>query len=172
MAIGGYGAGALSLSWHWPTVLAAAALSGAVAFALGRLFLRLRGYYFALATLGLAVATQSLASARSGFTGGPSGMVGIPSLRLGGYTVFSNRANYFVLLVAGWLAAAFLANVKRSQTGRVLTAIGNDPGAAAMLGVSTARYKTTAFVVSAVLASLGGSMYAFYLRFMSPTSSA
>lgn len=171
MAIGGYGAGALTLSWHWPTVLAAlaaAALSALVALALGRLFLRLRGYYFALATLGLAVATQSLASAWTGLTGGPSGMVAIPSLQLGGYTVFSDRANYFVLLVAGVLAAAFIANVKRGQTGRVLTAIGNDPGAAAMLGINTARYKTVAFVVSAVLASLAGSMYAFYLRFMSP----
>jgi branched-chain amino acid transport system permease protein len=171
MAIGGYGAGALTLSWHWPTTvsaIAAAALSGAVAFVLGRLFLRLRGYYFALATLGLAVATQSLASGWTGLTGGPSGMVAIPSLQLAGYTVFSDRSNYFVLLVAGILAAAFMANVKRSQTGRVLTAIGHDPGAASMLGINTARYKTMAFVVSAVLASLGGSMYAFYLRFMSP----
>lgn len=171
MAIGGYGAGALTLSWHWPTTLAAlaaAALSGLVALVLGRLFLRLRGYYFALATLGLAVATQSLASAWTGLTGGPSGMVGIPSLQLGGYTVFSDRSNYFVLLAAGILAATFIANVKRGQTGRVLTAIGSDPGAASMLGINTARYKTTAFVVSAVLSSLGGSMYAFYLRFMSP----
>lgn len=171
MAIGGYGAGALTLSWHWPTTVAAVAmavLSGVVAFALGGLFLRLRGYYFALATLGLAVATQSLASAWAKLTGGPSGMVAIPSLQLGGYTVFSDRSNYFVLLVVGILAAAFVANVQRSQTGRVLTAIGNDPGASAMLGINTARYKTVAFVVSAVLASLGGSMYAFYLRFMSP----
>jgi branched-chain amino acid transport system permease protein len=171
MAIGGYGAGALTLSLHWPTTVAAiamAVLSGVVAFALGGLFLRLRGYYFALATLGLAVATQSLASAWAGLTGGPSGMVAIPSLQLGGYTVFSDRSNYFVLLVVGILAAAFIANVQRSQTGRVLTAIGNDPGASAMLGINTARYKTMAFVVSAVLASLGGSMYAFYLRFMSP----
>lgn len=171
MAIGGYGAGALTLSWHWPTTVAAVAmavLSGVVAFTLGGLFLRLRGYYFALATLGLAVATQSLASAWAGLTGGPSGMVAIPSLQLGGYTVFSDRSNYLVLLVVGVLAAVFIANVQRSQTGRVLTAIGNDPGASAMLGINTARYKTMAFVVSAVLASLGGSMYAFYLRFMSP----
>lgn len=171
MAIGGYGAGALSLTLHWPTplsALAAAVLSGVVAFVLGRLFLRLRGYYFALATLGLAVATQSLASAWTGVTQGPSGMVGIPSFQLGGYSVFSDRANYFLLLIIGLIATLFIANVKRSQTGRVLTAIGNDPGAASMLGINTARYKTTAFVVSAALASIGGSMYAFYLRFMSP----
>jgi branched-chain amino acid transport system permease protein len=171
MAIGGYGAGLFALKWHWPTTLAAlaaAVASGIIALGLGWLFLRLRGYYFALATLGLAVMTQSLASAWSGVTGGPSGLVAIPSLQLGGYAVFSDRANYFLILVVGLLASAFIANVKRSQTGRVLTAVGHDPGVAAMLGINSAWYKTTAFVVSAVLASVAGSLYAFYLRFMSP----
>lgn len=171
MAIGGYGAGLLALRLHWPTTIAAvamAAVSALVALVLGRLFLRLRGYYFALATLGLAVMTQSLSEAWSGLTGGPSGLVAIPSLQIGGQPIFTDQANYYLLLVVGVVGALFVANVARSQTGRALSAVGSDPGAAAMLGIDAARYKTTAFVVAAVFASLGGSLYAFYLRFISP----
>ena len=171
MAIGGYGAGWLTLNWNWPTTVAlvvAAAASAVVAAVIGIAFLRLRGYYFALATLGLAVVTASLAAALSDVTGGPSGMVGIPSLQLGPLTIFSDRANYYVLLVLGGLGALFVVTLRRSQTGRVLAAVAYDAGAAAMLGVNAARYKTTAFVLSAVFASVGGSLYAFYLRFFSP----
>jgi branched-chain amino acid transport system permease protein len=171
MAIGGYGAGYATLRWQWPTTVALvvmAVVSAIVAALIGAAFLRLRGYYFALATLGLAVITESLASALSGVTGGPSGLVGVPSLQLGSLTIFSDRANYYVLLVVGGLGAWFIANLRRAQTGRVLAAIANDSSAAAMLGIRSARYKTATFVISAVFASVGGSLYAFYLRFISP----
>ncbi|MEU9348527.1 branched-chain amino acid ABC transporter permease [Streptomyces sp. NPDC048278] len=171
MALGGYGAGLLTLRLHWPTTVATVVMalgSALVAALLGGSLLRLRGYYLALATLGLAVITESLASGLPDLTGGPSGLVAIPSLQLGGWTVFSDRANYYVLLAVCALGAWFTANVRRSQTGRVLTSIAADSPAAAMLGINTARYKTQAFVASAVFASVSGSLYAFYLRFMSP----
>ncbi|MET8805889.1 branched-chain amino acid ABC transporter permease [Streptomyces sp. NPDC004546] len=171
MALGGYGAGLLTLRLHWPTTVATvvmALVSATVAALLGGSLLRLRGYYLALATLGLAVITESLASGLTDFTGGPSGLVAVPSLQLGGWTVFSDRANYYVLLVVCALGAWFTANVQASQTGRVLTSIAADGPAASMLGVNTARYKSQAFVASAVFASVAGSLYAFYLRFMSP----
>jgi len=171
MALGGYGAGLLTLRWHWPTLVAMivmAGVSAAVAAGLGTVFLRLRGYYLALATLGLAVITESLASGLTGFTGGPSGLVGVPSLHLGPWEIFSDQANYYLLLVVCGLGAWFVGNLQRSQTGRALSAIAADPAAATMLGINASRYKTSAFVVSAVYASLGGSLYAFYLRFISP----
>ncbi|MGW0082195.1 branched-chain amino acid ABC transporter permease [Streptomyces sp. NPDC003393] len=171
MAIGGYGAGLLTLRLHWPTTVATVVMalaSALLAALLGGALLRLRGYYLALATLGLAVITQSLASGLTDFTGGPSGLVAVPSLQLGGWTVFSDRANYYVMLLVCGLGAWFVANVQRSQTGRALTAVAADTPAAAMLGIDTARYKTQAFVASAVFASVAGSLYAFYLRFYSP----
>lgn len=171
MAIGGYGAGLLALKLHWPTALAAAGMavvSAGVAAVLGAAFLRLRGYYLALATLGLAVITQNLATGLGPLTGGPSGLVGIPSLRLGPIVFFSDQANYYLVLVVCGLGAWFVGNLQRGQTGRALSAIAADPQAAAMLGIKPSRYKTRAFVVSAVFASLGGSLYAFYFRFISP----
>lgn len=171
MAIGGYGAGLLTLAWHWPTTVAMivmAGISALVAAGLGAVFLRLRGYYLALATLGLAVITESLAAGLTDFTGGPSGLVGIPSLQVGSLVFFSDEANYYLLLVLCGLGAWFVGNLQRSQTGRALSAIAADPAAATMLGINASRYKTSAFVVSAVYASLGGSLYAYYLRFISP----
>ncbi|GHH84207.1 branched-chain amino acid ABC transporter permease [Streptomyces sulfonofaciens] len=171
MALGGYGAGLLTLRLHWPTALATvvmALVSALVAAGLGTTLLRLRGYYLALATLGLAVITESLASGLGDLTGGPSGLVAVPSLQLGGWTVFSDRANYYVLLVVCAAGAWFVAGIQRGGTGRALSAVAADTPAAAMLGIDTARYKTRAFVASAVFASVAGSLYTFYLRFISP----
>lgn len=171
MAIGGFGAGLLTMRWHWPTAVAAIALAafcGLVALLFGAAFLRLRGYYFALATLGLAVATASISTAWISLTGGPSGMTNIPSLNLFGWTVFSDRANYYVLVVLGVIAAWVTSNVRNSQTGRALAAVGNDSIAAGMLGIWASRYKAAAFALAAVTASLAGSLYAYYLAFFSP----
>lgn len=171
MAIGAYGAGLLTTAGGWPTWLAivvAAIVAGLVAAVLGRAFLRLRGYYLALATLGLAVVTQAGLTGWTAVTGGPSGLVGIPSLSLFGWDVFSDTANYLVLLAVCAAAAWFTTNLRRSQTGRALAAVAHDPQAAAMLGIDAARYRTGAFVISAVLASVAGSFYAYYLRFVSP----
>ena len=171
MALGGYGAGLLSMRLEIPTAISAiimAVISGAVAYLLGRPLLRLRGYYLALATLGLAVITQSLATGLVSVTGGPSGLVGIPNVGIGPLVATTDAANYYVMLAVCAAAAWFIIGILRSQTGRVLAAVSYDQHAAEMLGINPARYKTAAFVVSAVLGSLGGSLYAFYSMFLSP----
>lgn len=171
MGLGAYGVGILALRWHVPTaagVLIMAVVSAAVAFLLGRPFLRLRGYYLSLATLGLAVIAFSLANGLDSLTGGPSGLVGIPPLTVGSFAFVTDRSNYYVLLVLGALAAWFVRGVTHSRTGRALAAIAGDHHAAAMLGIDPARYKTHAFVLAAVFASIGGSVYACYSQFVSP----
>lgn len=171
MALGAYGAGLLTLDLNVPPVpamLVMALVSAALAFVLGRPFLRLRGYYLALATLGLAVITVSLANGLGSLTGGPSGLVGIPNIGVGSFVATSDRANYYVVLSFGLVGAWFVAGLLRSQTGRALAAISSDQQAASMLGINPARYKTAAFVLAAVFGSVGGSLYAFYSRFVSP----
>ena len=171
MALGAYGAGMLTLRLAIPPVLALvvmAAVSAGVAYLFGRPFLRLRGYYLTLATLGLAVITQSLATGLGDLTGGPSGLVGIPNIGIGSLVAESDQENYYVVLVVCVLAAWFVSGLLHSKTGRALAAISNDQQAAAMLGIDPTKYKTSAFVLAAVLASTGGSLYAFYSRFVSP----
>lgn len=171
MALGGYGGALLSMRLGIPTLLSLvvmAAISGAVAYLLGRAILRLRGYYLALATLGLAVITESVATGLTGMTGGPSGLVGIPNIGIGPLVATSDTANYYVMLVVCAAAAWFIVGVLRSQTGRVLAAVSYDQEAAMMLGINPAKYKTAAFVVAGVFGSVGGSLYASYSMFFSP----
>ncbi len=171
MALGAYGGGLLSLKVGWPTAAAAvAALAASIvlAVALGKTLLRLRGYYLALATLGLAVITQGLATSLVDVTGGPSGLVGIPNLTIGPLTFADDTSNYYLVAVLCIAACWFSRNLTRSQTGRALAAIAADQTAAAMLGVDPAAYKTRAFVLSAAYASVAGSVYAYYFRFFSP----
>lgn len=171
MAMGAYGAGLLSLNLNVPPVLSMivmALASAGLAFILGRPFLRLRGYYLSLATLGLAVITASLATGLGDLTGGPSGLVGIPNIGIGPFVAESDQANYYVVLGVAAVGAWFVAGILRSKTGRALAAISNDQQAASMLGINPTRYKTAAFVLAAVFASVGGSLYAFYSRFVSP----
>lgn len=171
MGLGAYGVGILALRWHVPTmagVLVMAVVSAGVAYLLGRPFLRLRGYYLSLATLGLAVIAFSLANGLNSLTGGPSGLVGVPPLSIGAYTFATDQSDYYLLLVVGAVAAWFVRGVTRSRTGRALAAIAGDHQAAAMLGIDPARFKTRAFMLAAVFASIGGSIYACYLQFVSP----
>jgi branched-chain amino acid transport system permease protein len=73
-------------------------------------------------------------------------------------------------LVAGIIIVLVLAlhGGMRSGFGRALKAVRTDQTAAAALGVNVVRYKLAAFLISAALASLSGSLYAFYFHFLSP----
>jgi branched-chain amino acid transport system permease protein len=172
-AIGAYGGGILSLDHGVPTLAAAAIMavaSAAIAYLLGRPFLRLRGFYLALATLGLAVITQSAATGLTSLTGGPSGLAGTPNLAIGTYVFESDTANYYLVLGLGLIAALLVTGVRRSAAGRALATIAADQQAAAMLGINPATYKTRAFVLAATFASIAGSLFAYYNRFVSPDS--
>jgi branched-chain amino acid transport system permease protein len=171
MAVGGYGVGVLSLRRGWSPALAglaAAAASAVLAVVLGAVLLRLRGYYLALATLGLAVITEGLATGLVDVTGGPSGLVGVPNLSLGDFVINDPQSYYYLLLVTCSLGAWIVWNLTHSQIGRAFAAIAADQQAAAALGINAARFKTVAFVISAIFASLAGTVYATYFRFYAP----
>lgn len=171
MALGAYGSGLLSIRLDMPpalSLLVMAVASAAVAYLLGRSFLRLQGYYLALATLGLAVIAESLATGLGGLTGGPSGLVGVPNIGIGSWVATADATNYYVALVICVIAAWFVSGLTHSRTGRALAAISSDQPAASMMGINPASYKTSAFIVAAVFASVAGTLYASYSRFVSP----
>jgi branched-chain amino acid transport system permease protein len=167
MAIGGYAAAYLAVQYEVSPLLATLAgiaLSLVCAMVLALVTVRLRGLYLALATLAFGLLIDSLAIGLGDITGGPSGFVGIPSFAVGSFTFDTP------LLVAGLIIALvlLLAGGMRSSFGRALQAIRTDQMAAAALGVRVTRYKIAAFAISAGLASLSGSLYAFYFHFLSP----
>jgi len=171
MAIGGYTASVLAVTYGisplWGT-LAGIVLSVAAAGALSFVTLRLRGHYLALATLAFGLLIDSLTVGMVDTTGGPSGLAGIPAFSVGSIVFASPVAMYY--LVAGIVIVLVLAlyGAMRSGFGRALIAIRTDQTAAVALGVNVVRYKLAAFLISAALGSLSGSLYAFYFHFLAP----
>ena len=171
MAIGGYTSGYLSTNYELSAVLSILAGIGVsllCALVLSVVTLRLRGLYLALATLAFGLLVDSCAVGFLDITGGPSGLVGIPSFAVAGFEFATPRAMYYVVLALDAIIMVGLAGAMRSGFGRALKAIRSDQMAAAALGINTVRYKLAAFMISVTLASIAGSLYAFFFNFLSP----
>jgi branched-chain amino acid transport system permease protein len=95
-------------------------------------------------------------------------LVGIPSFSVGSFTFASPRAMYYLVLALDLIILIGLVGAMRSGFGRALKAIRSDQMAAAALGINTVRYKLAAFLISVTLASLAGSLYAFFFNFLAP----
>jgi branched-chain amino acid transport system permease protein len=171
MAIGGYTSGYLAINYEVApvlSILAGIGVSLVCALVLSVVTLRLRGHYLALATLAFGLLIDSCAIGFLDITGGPSGLVGIPSFSVGSFTFADPRAMYYLVLALDLVILIGLAGAMRSGFGRALKAIRSDQMAAAALGVNVVRYKLAAFLISVTLASLAGSLYAFFFNFLSP----
>lgn len=163
--------GTTVLGWPAPLCMAVGiALSGTIAAAVGVPVLKLSGYFLALATLALAIIGHVLFLEWDWLTGGTLGIGGIPAVSLAGYTLNTPfRFYYFV-----WPLAALIIwlhyNLLRSRTGIALRAMRDAPSAAAVIGVNIAGLKVKMFVLSAVLGSFAGSLFAHYVSFVSVDS--
>jgi branched-chain amino acid transport system permease protein len=171
MAVGGYTAAILATNHGWPPLLGTLAglvASLACAAALSLATMRLRGHYLALATLAFGLVVDSLTVGMTETTGGPSGLVGVPSFSIGSFAFDTPLSMYY--LVAALLVVLVLAllGAIRGSFGRALQAVRTDQTAAAALGIDVPRYKMAAFAISAALASISGSLYAFFFHFLSP----
>jgi branched-chain amino acid transport system permease protein len=163
------GIGSTSISLNpWLAMPVAALVTGGLAAAIGMPIFRLRGHFLAMATLGWGIIVYIVFNELREVTGGPSGLTGIPNLVLFGVPL-NTDVRYYYLVWAFALGVIFLSrNIVDSRVGRALRAIHGSESAAAALGVHTARYKLAVFTLSAVYASLAGSLYAHYLLFVNP----
>lgn len=170
-AIGGYGTAVLTDRLGLgplPALLAAAALSGALALAVGYPTLRLRGHYLAMATFALGLITYEIAIEWTDLTQGYMGYSGIPPLGLFGYEIGTVKGQLVVLALAALLGVFLAVRLRDSRFGRALRAIAGSEAAAAALGINVARYKLAAFVIAALYASVAGSLFAHFVGFISP----
>ena len=150
-----------------------AALSAALAWLVGKPILRLHGYYLGVATLGLGILISMVLSNEAQWTGGPDG-IAVPDLGLRGllrnlgWRVGAGELWYglagAVMILGAWLAL----NLFDSPTGRALRALHGSEVAARTMGIDVARHKLHAFVVSAVYASVSGSLLALMNRLITP----
>ncbi|RBO92169.1 branched-chain amino acid ABC transporter permease [Pseudochrobactrum asaccharolyticum] len=154
-------------------VVLGAIVSAILAYLVGRPILRLKGYYLGVATLGFGILVSMVLSNERDLTGGPDGM-SVPELGLRGWlkTMGLSLSNgefwyYFcgiVLLIGAWV----VLNLHNSPMGRALRALHGSEIAARTVGIDIARYKLMAFVISAVFASVAGSLIALQNKFITP----
>jgi branched-chain amino acid transport system permease protein len=167
--IAAYAAGlvARELGAPYPVaVLAGVVAAAALAVPLGYLSLRRTGIYFAMVTLAFAQMLYYVANEVRPITGGENGLQGIPRT-FPGLSLGPSMSFYYAalpLIVLGYLAAY---RIVHSPFGHVLVSIRDNEARAQALGYDTARYKLIAFVLSAALAGLAGSVYALGQRFAS-----
>lgn len=140
------------------------ALIAAIAIAIP--VLKLRGIYFAIAMLAFAEILGEITKTFDSFHG-TSGFP-LPALLVPGLTKV--QLFYFLFLLLFLVNAAVFVWLRRSRIGMGLICIGQDEDTAAMLGIPTERYKLIAFVLSAVLTSIGGVLYGYSLGFISTGS--
>jgi branched-chain amino acid transport system permease protein len=168
--LGAYASAILCTRYGWPPIaalVAGAAVVAILAFVLARPILKLKGHYLAMATLGVGIIISIVLNTEAQITGGPDGISAGP-FSIAGFTLKSEQSWYWVvggvLLAAIWLAN----NLVDSPVGRALRAVNGSEVGAEVVGVDTAHYKVLVFVVSAVFASVAGSLFAHYLPQITP----
>jgi branched-chain amino acid transport system permease protein len=165
VAIGAYLLGFVSTAFSvqpWFSIPMAAVASALFGIAIGVPTLRLKGPYFALASLAVASIFENLTISYSEFTGGEEGIFGIPFLTAGPTT------DYYFMLIFSVISVLILFIIGKSNFGLILKSIQSDEDAAKALGIKTTKYKVTAFALSAMFAGMAGTVMGHFYGYVGP----
>lgn len=185
--IGAYGT-ALALSASGPSywslawgTLAGALVAAVFALAIGLFSLRVKAIFFAMVTLAVASAFAVFVSQMSWLTGGEDGLNYkiprelTPAFKLVQEKVFGVRINgkllaYYLVFFASLTLFLVMLRIVNSPFGRTLKAVRDNAFRAEAIGYKVVWYRTTATVLSAVMAALAGSLLAIWLRYTGPAT--
>ena len=163
-----YATGWLVTAHGWgtfPAILAGITVAAALGVVIGLIAIRRRGIYFAMVTLALAQLVYFVCL-EAPFTGGENGLQDVPRGSLIGVLALkSDVAMYYVVLAAFAVVFALIRRIVHSPFGQVLKAIRDNEPRAISLGYDINRYKLLAFVLSATLSGLAGSLKTLVLGF-------
>jgi branched-chain amino acid transport system permease protein len=132
------------------------------ALLIGYICLRLRGPYFALATLSVGVIMRIVAENLVKVTGGDLGIM------IRERTWIEKTWYYYIILAIAVAAFIAVKKIVQSKLGYYFVAIREDQDAAESLGIDTTLYKTIALCVSAVITGLAGAFYTNYMGYIDP----
>ena len=172
--IGGYMTAALFIRFGWSpwlTMVPIAVIAAGVAMLISWPTFRLRGPFFAIATLAFNEVAFVLANHAESLTGGPRGLM-IPFKAGFANMIFRERWQYALLM---FCFAALVVGVsvwlRRSRLGYYLLAVREDEDAARAAGIHVLAVKLKGMALSAGLTSIGGTLFVMYLRFINPCRS-
>jgi branched-chain amino acid transport system permease protein len=150
-------------------ILVAGIVAGLIGLGMGYLTLRLKGVFFAIATLAMAIVAQTLI-VNWDYVGGARGIYIIrpqSAPLFGGYIEYL----YSLMLLLGWAAVALARTIERSRLGLGFGAIRDDEEAAEAAGVPTLRLKLLAAALSGALMGMAGAPLPYYVTYLDPSSS-
>jgi branched-chain amino acid transport system permease protein len=160
MAVGAYASAVCTVKFgipYIPSVLIGGIVAGIVGFVLGVPALRIKGIYLLLLTLGFGEIVRVI-FINLNYVGGAAGFPNIPYQQ---YTLLYAYGTVLILVI-------FFHRLRKSRLGRAFQAIGNDEGAAEIIGINITAAKLTAFSVGAFIAGIGGGIFAHYQEYIEP----
>jgi len=150
-------------------ILVAGLISGILGFGMGYLTLRLKGVFFAIATLALAIVAQTLI-VNWDYVGGSRGIYVIRPQQAPLYGSYIQYL-YSLMLILAWVSVAIARTVEHSRLGLGFNAIRDDEAAAEAGGVPTLRLKLISTSLSGALMGMSGAPLPYYVTYLDPTSS-
>ncbi len=156
----------------WYGMALGGAMGALVSLPIGLICFRLRGPYFALATLAVAEIIRLVALNWETLTNGPVGLLitSLPQVTLFGTAInWERKEPFFVIVAVLSLSAMFAAFLlTRARLGSFLAAIREDEDAAKAIGIDTTAAKVTVLALSAFFTGLAGGFYGLYFRYVDP----
>jgi len=166
--LGAYGTAVSIAQFNWPEAAGMAAglgLCALLVLIVGPPVLRLRGHYFAIATLGLNEAVKAIVANLTDLTGGGKGL----SLPIPSSSVETSARNFYWMFLALAFASVVVAGCMRiTRFGYGCRAILANEEGAESLGINTTFYKTCAWLISALIAGAAGCIYAQWVGYIDP----
>ncbi len=172
MGIGAYTSALLVTKAHWNfwlTFPLAGIAAAIVALGLGYLTLRIKGSYFAIASLAMGEVIRMVWVEWKGFFGGMNGIMGIPAPNsIGGINFGSMPSYYYFGLILMLFSMAILQRMDKSRYGMTFRSIAVADNLSESVGVNIMNYKVLAFVSGCFFAGLAGALYSSLQHYISP----
>ena len=170
--IGAYTAAILTKTCGWDGlgVFAAAALTaGFAGLNLSLPVMHLKGYYFTIVTMVFCQIVRIVEINWMSLTNGPLGIMAIPKISVFSYTIKTQPAYYYMILILLVLTTLLVNKIIHSRMGDAILAIRDDDLAAGAMGINVFKYKTLAIVIASMLAGVAGAFYAVYTSYIDPS---
>jgi len=152
----------------WLTLFIGVAITVGLALMLASITLRMSGHYLPLATIAWGLSLYYTMSSMD-WLGRYDGILGVPPIRFFDISLAGGRHYFYLIWALALLAAVAVIHLLDSRTGRAIRALKGGTTMAEAMGISTYRYKVTAFVIAAVLAAVSGWLFAHFQRTVNPS---
>jgi len=171
IGVGAYSSALLTVHLGFPFWLAlpcSAIIAGLVGLIFGAPALRIKGFYLAMATLAAQMIIPWLImNVRTDLTGGAQSMR-VPAPSIGGMVFNDQQTMFYIIIPIACLTVFLIRNLSRSRIGRALFAIRDNDLAAETMGINLTSYKLLAFFICSFYAGAAGSLWAHWMRAISP----